>query len=80
MNSSQFAGGNVDALAARASADRSPDAAINELFVTILARRPTKVELEMVRDELQDGARLPEERYRELAWALLLSSEFSLNH
>ena len=80
MNSSQFAGGNVDALAARASADRSSDAAINELFVTILARRPTKVELEMVRDELQDGARLPEERYRELAWALLLSSEFSLNH
>lgn len=71
MNSSQFAGSNLAALTARlAGSGRSPDEAIEELFLTILARRPTPAELELARDQ-QRG---------QLAWALLMSSEFALNH
>ncbi len=81
MNSPQFAGRNIAALVSRAGADgRSAEEVVEELYLTILARRPTSAELDLVRAQLRDGDALPQTVYRELAWALLMSSEFSLNH
>ncbi|MCI0357084.1 MAG: DUF1549 and DUF1553 domain-containing protein [Planctomycetaceae bacterium] len=81
MNSPQFAGRNVSALISRAEGNgRTADDVVEQLFLTILARRPTSAELELVRTQLRDSDALPQTVHRELAWALLMSSEFSLNH
>jgi hypothetical protein len=80
MNSGQFAGRNVAALAARvAKPGRSPDDVAGDLFLTILARRPTADEQRLVRDHVGRSGSI-EAATRELAWALLMTSEFSLNH
>jgi hypothetical protein len=80
MNSPQFAGKNVSALLSRiATSDRSADEVADELFVAILARRPTAAERQLVHDQMGDNRPIGT-AYRELAWALLMSSEFSLNH
>jgi hypothetical protein len=79
MNSGQFAGRNLVALAARLAAPgRSPDEIAGDLFLTILSRRPAADEQRRVRDHLSasDSA---EAACRELAWALMMTSEFSLN-
>jgi hypothetical protein len=71
MNSPQF-GRNIRALVADAgSADRPAGEVADELFLTILSRYPTDAERQLAREQNEN---------RELAWALLLSSEFSLNH
>jgi hypothetical protein len=49
------------------------------LFLTILARRPTTGESKIVHEQIS-GSDMPAEVWREIAWALLLSSEFSMNH
>ena len=84
MNSPQFAGRNLDSLVSRLAALELPapeaaEKAIDELFLMILARRPTAAEQQLARDHL-NGVDLAPAAYRELAWALLMSSEFSLNH
>lgn len=80
MNSPQFAGRNIEALVRRVldQAGSTEDVA-DGLFLTILARRPTPAERELVREQVRT-AESPPSAYRELAWALLMSSEFSLNH
>jgi Protein of unknown function (DUF1549)/Protein of unknown function (DUF1553) len=80
MNSKQFAGRNVDALVTRlAPAGRvTADAVVAELYLTILSRRPTAEEVRVVHEHAA-GAESPAVVYRDLAWALMLSSEFSLN-
>lgn len=78
MNSPQFAGQSIASLVSRVTAGRA-DHATDELFLTILARLPTSAERELMQQRL-GGAKSPESAYRELAWALLMSSEFSLNH
>ena len=80
MNSPQFAGRNIAALVARiAGPARSPEETVDELFLAILARYPTATERKLVEEQLSRGDG-PHGAYRELAWALLMSSEFSLNH
>jgi len=78
MNSPQF-GRNISSLVSRTTAGRTADEAANGLFVTILARKPTAAEGELVQQQLA-AAESPPTAYRELAWALLMSSEFALNH
>jgi hypothetical protein len=78
MNSPQF-GRSIAPLVSQLAAGRSADEAANELFVTILSRRPTASERVLVKQQLA-SANSPAEAYRELAWALLMSSEFALNH
>jgi hypothetical protein len=79
MNSPQFSGRSLDVLVSRTtSARRLPDEAIESLFLTILARRPSSAERQLAQDDLND-APAPHEGYRQLAWALLNSSEFVLN-
>jgi len=81
MNSSQFAGANLAALVARiAAAGRSHEEIVEELFLTILSRGPTAGEQQLAREHLRDAGASPHIAYRQLAWALLMSSEFSLNH
>jgi hypothetical protein len=79
MNSRQFAGPNVDALARRvAQKERSTDEMAGELFIAILSREPTAEEQRQFRDHLgmSDSAQAA---CRDLAWALMMSSEFSVN-
>jgi Protein of unknown function (DUF1549)/Protein of unknown function (DUF1553) len=80
MNSGQFAGRNLAALSAQvAKPGRSPDDIAGDLFLRLLSRRPTADEQRLFRDHLtrSDSA---ESACRELAWALMMTSEFSLNH
>lgn len=80
MNSPQFAGRSIEMLVAKtADAERSADGVVDRLFLTILARRPTDDERQYLHERLNDAASQAD-AYRELGWALLMSSEFSLNH
>lgn len=80
MNDGQFAGRNLVALAARlAKPDRPTEEVAEELFLTVLSRHPTAGEQELFRAHVARTGSL-ETATRELAWALLLTSEFSLNH
>jgi hypothetical protein len=81
MNSPQFAGRNINELVSRtASSGHTSDEIVSDLFLAILSRRPRPGDWEIVQDHLASAGGTPESAYAELAWALLLSSEFSLNH
>jgi hypothetical protein len=77
MNSGQFTERNLDTLVARlgSPAGRPPEEVASDLFLTILSRRPTEPELRQIQPSLQRTGGL-----RELAWVLVMTSEFSLNH
>jgi hypothetical protein len=80
MNSGQFAGRNTTTLVTRlAKPGRSSDEVAADLFLMFLSRRPSADEQRLFRAhaERADSA---EAAYRELAWALMMTSEFSLNH
>ena len=80
MNSGQFAGRNVDTLVGRLTTPgRSPEDVASDLFLAILSRRPTADELRQFKaySERLDSA---PNACRELAWVLMMTSEFSLNH
>ena len=80
MNSDQFAGRNVAALAGRVAAPgRSADDVAGDLFLAVLSRRPTAGERDLFRDHVGRAGSVGAAA-RELAWALLMTSEFSLNH
>lgn len=80
MNSGQFAGPNVAALARQlATPGRPPDEVAGDLFLTILSRRPTAGEQRLFQTHVGRSDSL-ETASRELAWALMMTSEFSLNH
>lgn len=78
MNSPQFAGQGLDALVSRAGfPDESTDEVIDNLFLEILARRPTAADRQLAHDHLKSTT--SQSGFRQLAWALLMSSEFVLN-
>jgi hypothetical protein len=80
MNSTQFTGRNLDALVGRlAAAGRPPEDVATELFLTVLSRRPTADERAKFNSYLR-GADSAQDAYRELAWVLVMTSEFSMNH
>jgi hypothetical protein len=81
MNSGQFAGRNLDGLVARlgAAGEKSPEAVASDLFLTILARPPSTDELRQAKAYLARSGPAAG-GLRELAWVLLMTSEFSLNH
>jgi hypothetical protein len=81
MNSPQFMGRNLQTFCSQlARSAPTEDKAVEMLFLTILSRRPTPKERELARDHLQQAEGSPEALFRELAWALFMSSEFALNH
>lgn len=80
MNSGQFAGPNTAALTTRlATPGRSPEAVANDLFLSMLARLPSSEEQQDFRAHVDECGSLPT-AFREWAWALMMTSEFSLNH
>jgi len=80
MNSDQFAGRNLTTLAARLGKQgRSGEEVAGNLFLAILSRHPTADEQKLFRGHVTKSKSL-ETATRELAWALLMTSEFSLNH
>ncbi|HYH66693.1 MAG TPA: DUF1549 and DUF1553 domain-containing protein [Urbifossiella sp.] len=80
MNAGQFAGRPLAALAARiATPGRSADEVAGDLFLAVLSRRPTADERRLFQAHVGRAGSL-DAAARELAWALLLTSEFSLNH
>jgi len=80
MNSPQFAGRTLSALVSNAASQSGPpEAVIEQLFLAILSRRPTAPELARFKDHLPTSTP-PAAAYQQLAWSLLMSSEFSLNH
>jgi hypothetical protein len=52
---------------------------VEKLFLTILSRRPRADEQELFRKHVREAGSAGT-AYRELAWALIMTSEFSLNH
>lgn len=80
MNGPDFAGRGLHAFAQRTGQRaRSAEDVVDELFLTILARRPTPDERQLAREHLHAAPSTLEGR-RQLAWALLIGSEFRLNH
>ena len=69
----------VERIFAAAKPGRTADDVAADLFVTFLSREPTADELKSVRAHVAkaDSAATA---HRELAWALMMTSEFSLNH
>ncbi|MFO0935935.1 MAG: DUF1553 domain-containing protein [Gemmataceae bacterium] len=56
---------------------KSQNAAIDELYLTILSRRPTSSEVALVTKHLQSSTKA-DEGYADLFWALMNCSEFTL--
>jgi hypothetical protein len=59
----------------------TPDnaAAVDRLFLTTLARKPTQTEANAVVSQLNQG-QSREDVFRDLLWALLNAKEFAFNH
>lgn len=57
--------------------DLGTDKAIEKLYLTALARRPTAAETAKMKDYV---AKNPTDGYGDILWALLNSAEFALNH
>jgi hypothetical protein len=76
MNSGQFAG---HARSGVTGSGDSPDEVARHLFLAVLARSPTVVEQQLFRDYVSHANSLQSASH-ELAWALIMTSEFSLNH
>lgn len=81
MNSGQFAGRNLADLVTRLNspAGRPVEEVVADLFLTILSRRPTADELRRTKAHLERSGSATA-GLGELAWVLLMTSEFSLNH
>lgn len=80
MNSPQFAGRNLSSLGRQLErSGRSADENIEHLFLMVLSRRPTAEEWRLAREELAAGSSTAA-GYSRIAWALLMTSEFTLNH
>ncbi len=59
---------------------KNPDDLAEELFLSVLTRRPTMEEKKDVADFLAHGQTNRTTAIQEMAWALLASSEFRFNH
>jgi hypothetical protein len=69
--------GNV---ADRLNALAGPDALAEEIYLSVLTRRPTGEERKEIADYLRDRAKDRPAALQEIVWALLASSEFRFNH
>src|SRR5262249_22896182 len=69
-------GNLTDRLASLASAD----AVAEELYVSVLTRRPSAEERKDIAAYLKDRTRDRPAALQEMAWALLASAEFRFNH
>jgi hypothetical protein len=77
MNSAQFNAGLLRHPAIRKGG--SPATTVEQLYLSTLSRRPTKAEQARMARYLRDGAN-PRTAYADILWALINTSEFTLNH
>jgi hypothetical protein len=75
MNAPQM--NNTNAVAA---AFARGDRALEQLYITTLARRPTAEETERLTAYVEKHLAEPRQAYGDIVWAVLNSSEFALNH
>lgn len=82
MNSSQTLSPRTAAATVRRmiKPDATAEQAIDGLYLHVLTRRPTEQERKLHQDFLSGHPGARDEAYAEILWALLNSSEFSLNH
>jgi hypothetical protein len=78
MNSPQL--NNTAMLAPLIKAGKPPGEIVEHLYLATLARRPTAHERERSLAVVRKHAREPRHAYGDILWALLNSSEFTLNH
>ena len=79
MNSDQF-GRSLGSLTSKAlGPGRSADEVASDLFLAVLTRQPTEKEKQLFREHAAKAGST-NAAASELAWALLMTSEFSLNH
>jgi hypothetical protein len=71
----------AEAIAADITKDaKAPAEAIERIYLTALARRPTPAETQRMTTYVNRPGTTPRESYGDILWALLNSSEFVLNH
>ena len=58
----------------------SPEKVADELYMSVLSRRPSADEIAEVTEQLKTAGDRKEVVLKQLGWALLASSEFCLNH
>ena len=79
MNSDQFGRNIVRFSSSLTGSGRTAEDVANDLFLKVLSRKPTTEELKLFNDSVTKVGSL-ETATREFVWALLMTSEFSLNH
>jgi hypothetical protein len=82
MNSGQFLGPRSEAVVMKQVLDArlTPAQAVERLYLRVLSRRPSAAESKLMMKYLDGPAAEHQQRYAEIFWALMNSSEFSLNH
>jgi hypothetical protein len=82
MNSGQFLGPRSEAFVTKQIVDvgAPPAQALDRLYLRILSRRPSPDESKLMLKYLEQSGAERRQLYAEIVWALLNSSEFSLNH
>ena len=78
MNSPQL--NNAAMLTPILKAGNPPAKVIEQLFLASLSRRPTQPELRRTLALVHKYHNEPRQAYADILWALLNSSEFTLNH
>jgi hypothetical protein len=80
LMNAEWAGKTSAFVSQTVKSDQPPARNIEMLFLATLSRRPTASESERLGKYLQANKSNPAKAYGDIVWALLNSSEFSLNH
>ena len=82
MNSGQFLGPRSEAFIMKQIVEPGATAAqaVEQLYLRVLSRRPGEAESKLMLKYLEQPGAQRQQLYAEIVWALLNSSEFSLNH
>jgi hypothetical protein len=82
MNSGQFLGPRSEAFVTKQIIDpaTTPAQAVERMYLRVLSRRPSADESKLMQKYLEQQGTERQQLYAEIVWALLNSSEFSLNH
>jgi hypothetical protein len=82
MNSGQFLGPRSEAFVTKQIVDpgATPAQAVNRLYLRVLSRRPSADESKLMLKHLAQPGAERHQLYAEIVWALINTSEFSLNH
>jgi hypothetical protein len=82
MNAGQFLGPRSEAFIIKQIVEpgATPAQAVERLYLRVLSRRPSADESKLMLKYLEQPGAERQQSYAEIVWALLNSSEFSLNH